>query len=414
MSNLTQTTKSGDASGRGSVAGYRVNFPARMRSYTEAEIEAVVNVMRNSEVQTQGDCMRKFEADFKAYIGANHAFAVDNATNALRLAAILCKFQDGDEVILPGYTFSATAIPFGMTGVKLVFADIDPKRWTIDPKDIEKKITPHTKAIIAVHLLGMPADMPTIMEIAKKHNLRVIEDCAQAPGASIDGKKVGSFGDFGCFSFHGAKNITTLGEGGAITVKSDEDATLLPGLRHNGIRPFPAGRERYWIPAMSNVDIDMENIWPNNFSIGEAQCALASELIKTLDASTDTTIAQAAKLRAALADIPEFTVAQVHAGVRHIYHQFVIHFNGSALGKNRNDLLDFLTTEAAVRAIVQYYPLYRYPLFQKLGAGVHDTPVLDDWWDNSFSLPWWIGMPDETLDYLIDSLKAGVTALKGK
>ncbi len=414
MSNLTQTTKSGDASGRGSVAGYRVNFPARMRSYTEAEIEAVVNVMRNSEVQTQGDCMRKFEADFKAYIGANHAFAVDNATNALRLAAILCKFQDGDEVILPGYTFSATAIPFGMTGVKLVFADIDPKRWTIDPKDIEKKITPHTKAIIAVHLLGMPADMPTIMEIAKKHNLRVIEDCAQAPGASIDGKKVGSFGDFGCFSFHGAKNITTLGEGGAITVKSDEDAALLPGLRHNGIRPFPAGRERYWIPAMSNVDIDMENIWPNNFSIGEAQCALASELIKTLDASTDTTIAQAAKLRAALADIPEFTVAQVPAGVRHIYHQFVIHFNGSAFGKNRNDLLDFLTTEAAVRAIVQYYPLYRYPLFQKLGAGAHDTPVLDDWWDNSFSLPWWIGMPDETLDYLIDSLKAGVTALKGK
>ena len=414
MSNLTQTTKSGDASGRGSVAGYRVNFPARMRAYTEAEIEAVVNVMRNAEVQTQGDYMGKFEADFKAYIGANHAFAVDNATNALRLAAILCRFEKGDEVIVPGYTFSATAIPFGMTGVKLVFADIDPKRWTIDPKDIEKKITPRTKAVIAVHLLGMPADMPTIMEIAAKHNLRVIEDCAQAPGASIDGKKVGSFGDFGCFSFHGAKNITTLGEGGAITVKSDEDAALLPGLRHNGIRPFPAGRERYWVPAMSNVDIDMENIWPNNFSIGEAQCALASELIKTLDSSTDTTIAQAAKLRAAIADIPELTVAEVSVGVRHIYHQFVLHFNGSAFGKNRNDLLDFLTTEAAVRAIVQYYPLYRYPLFQKLGAGEHNTPVLDDWWDNSFSLPWWIGMPDETLDYLISSLKAGIAALKGK
>lgn len=414
MSNLTQTSKSGDASGRGSVAGYRVNFPARMRAYTEAEIEAVVNVMRNAEVQTQGDYMGKFEADFKAYIGANHAFAVDNATNALRLAAILCRFEKGDEVIVPGYTFSATAIPFGMTGVKLVFADIDPKRWTIDPKDIEKKITPRTKAVIAVHLLGMPADMPTIMEIAAKHNLRVIEDCAQAPGASIDGKKVGSFGDFGCFSFHGAKNITTLGEGGAITVKSDEDAALLPGLRHNGIRPFPAGRERYWVPAMSNVDIDMENIWPNNFSIGEAQCALASELIKTLDSSTDTTIAQAAKLRAAIADIPELTVAEVPVGVRHIYHQFVLHFNGSAFGKNRNDLLDFLTTEAAVRAIVQYYPLYRYPLFQKLGAGEHNTPVLDDWWDNSFSLPWWIGMPDETLDYLISSLKAGIAALKGK
>jgi perosamine synthetase len=414
MSNQTQTTKAGDASGRGSVAGYRVNFPARMRTYTEAEIEAVVNVMRNAEVQTQGDYMRKFEADFKAYTGANHAFAVDNCTNALRLAAILCNLKPGDEVIVPGYTFSATAIPFGYTGAQLVFADIDPERWTIDPKDIEKKITPRTKVIVAVHLLGMPVDMPAVMDVARRHNLRVIEDCAQAPGASINGQKVGSFGDFGCFSFHGAKNITTLGEGGVLTVKSDADAALVPGVRHNGIRPFPAGRERYWVPAMTNVDIDIANVWPNNFSIGEAQCALGSELLKTLDQSNDTTIAQANKLRVALADIPELAYAEIPDGYRHIFHQFVLHFDGSAFGKNRNDLLDFLTTEAGVRAIVQYYPLYRYPLFQKLGAGGYDCPVLDDWWDNSFSIPWWIGMPDETLDYLVDSLKAGIAALKGR
>jgi dTDP-4-amino-4,6-dideoxygalactose transaminase len=414
MSNQTQTTKAGDASGRGSVAGYRVNFPARMRTYTEAEIEAVVNVMRNAEVQTQGDYMRKFEADFKVYTGANHAFAVDNCTNALRLAAILCNLKPGDEVIVPGYTFSATAIPFGYTGAQLVFADIDPERWTIDPKDIEKKITPRTKVIVAVHLLGMPVDMHAVMDVARRHNLRVIEDCAQAPGASINGQKVGSFGDFGCFSFHGAKNITTLGEGGVLTVKSDADAALVPGVRHNGIRPFPAGRERYWVPAMTNVDIDIANVWPNNFSIGEAQCALGSELLKTLDQSNDTTIAQANKLRAALADIPELTYAEIPDGYRHIFHQFVLHFDGSAFGKNRNDLLDFLTTEAGVRAIVQYYPLYRYPLFQKLGAGTYDCPVLDDWWDNSFSIPWWIGMPDETLDYLVDSLKAGIAALKGR
>jgi dTDP-4-amino-4,6-dideoxygalactose transaminase len=385
-----------------------------MRTYTEAEIEAVVNVMRNAEVQTQGDYMRKFEADFKAYTGANHAFAVDNCTNALRLAAILCNLKPGDEVIVPGYTFSATAIPFGYTGAQLVFADIDPERWTIDPKDIEKKITPRTKVIVAVHLLGMPVDMPAVMDVARRHNLRVIEDCAQAPGASINGQKVGSFGDFGCFSFHGAKNITTLGEGGVLTVKSDADAALVPGVRHNGIRPFPAGRERYWVPAMTNVDIDIANVWPNNFSIGEAQCALGSELLKTLDQSNDTTIAQANKLRVALADIPELAYAEIPDGYRHIFHQFVLHFDGSAFGKNRNDLLDFLTTEAGVRAIVQYYPLYRYPLFQKLGAGGYDCPVLDDWWDNSFSIPWWIGMPDETLDYLVDSLKAGIAALKGR
>jgi dTDP-4-amino-4,6-dideoxygalactose transaminase len=414
MSNQTKTTKVGDASGRGSVAGYRVNFPARMRTYTEEEINAVVNVMRNAEVQTQGTYMRQFEADFKAYSGANYAFAVDNATSALRLSAIMCRVGPGDEVIAPGYTFCASAIPFGMTGATLVWADIDPETWVIDPADIERKITERTKVLLVVHLLGMPANMPAIMEIAQKNNLRVVEDCAQAPGASISGKKVGTFGDFGCFSFHGAKNITTLGEGGMLTVKSDADAAITPGLRHNGVRPFPAGRERYWVPAMSNVDVDLEEVWPNNFSIGEAQCALGSELLKTLDQNNDVLIAQANRLRAALADIPEIRFARIPEGHRHIFHQFVLHFDGSAFGKNRNDLLDFLTGEAGIRAIVQYYPLFRYPLFQKLGAADQQCPVLDDWWDNSFSFPWWIGMPEETMDYLVDSLKAGIASLKGQ
>ncbi len=253
MSKKAETPKAGDASGRGAVAGYRVNFPARMRTYTEAEIAAVVGVMRNAEVQTQGACMRQFEADFKAYSGANHAFAMDNCMNALRVAAILCRIGAGDEVIAPGYTFCASAIPFGATGAKLVWADIDPETWVVDPRDIEKKITSRTKVLLVVHLLGMPADMAAIMKIAEKHGLKVVEDCAQAPGASIRGKKVGTFADFGCFSFHGAKNITTLGEGGMLVVKSDSDAALAPGLRHDGLRPFPDGRERYWEIGRAHV-----------------------------------------------------------------------------------------------------------------------------------------------------------------
>jgi perosamine synthetase len=412
MTQKSITTSAGDASGRGSVSGYKVNFPARMRAYSETEIEAVVQVMRNAEVQTQGEYLRRFEAEFKAYSGAQHAFAVDNCTNALRLAGILCGLGPGDEIIIPAYTFCATAIPFGMTGARIVWADIQPDTWVIDPQDIEKKITPRTKVVVPVHLLGMPADMPAIMEIARKHDLRVIEDCAQAPGAAIHGQKVGTFGDFGCFSFHGAKNITTLGEGGVLTVRSDADAALVPGIRHNGVRPYPPERERYWVPAMSNVDLDMENIWPNNFSIGEAQCALGMELLKTLDESNDKLIAQASKLRVALADVPELTVVQIPQGYRNVFHQFVMHFDGSKFGKNRNDLLDFLSGEAGIRAIVQYYPLYRYPLFQKLGAGEHDCPKLEGWWDNSFSLPWWIGMPEDVLEYMVDSIKAGIASLK--
>ncbi len=403
----------GDASGRGSVSGYKVNFPARMRTYSEAEIEAVVNVMRNAEAQTQGEYLRKFESDFKAYTGAQHAFAVDNCTNALHLAATLCRLMPGDEVIIPAYTFCATAIPFGSTGAKIVWADMDPETWVVSPEDIERKITPRTKAIVVVHLLGMPVDMQAVMAIAQKHGLKVVEDCAQAPGAAINGQKVGTFGDYGCYSFHGAKNITTLGEGGMLIVKSDEDAALVPGLRHNGVRSYPSDRERYWVPAMSNVDIDMENMWPNNFSIGEAQCALGSELLKTLDEKNDILIAQAAKLRDALVDVPEIQLVKIPKGYRHVFHQFVMHFDGSKFNKNRNDLLDFLTGEAGIRAIVQYYPLYRYPLFQKLGAGEQDCPRLEKWWDDSFSLPWWIGMPDDTLDYLVASIKAGIAALKG-
>ena len=197
-----------------------------------------------------------------------------------------------------------------------------------------------------------------------------------------------------------------------LTVKSEADAALVPGLRHNGVRPYPVDRERYWVPAMSNVDIDMDDIWPYNFCIGEAQSALGSEQLKNLDQANDILVAQADKLRAALVDVSEITMVKIPQGYRHVFHQFVMHFDGSAFSKDRNDLLDFLTSEAGIRAIVQYYPLYRYPIFQKLGAGEHDCPVLENWWNNSFSYPWWVGMNDETLAYLVDSLKAGIASLK--
>lgn len=410
----SKAVKTDDASGRGTTSEFKVSAPARMQGYTEAEINAVVEVMREAEAQTQGAYMRQFEADFKEYTGVNHAFAVDNCTNALRLAAILCDLGPGDEVIIPGYTFCATAIPFGASGVKIVWTDMDKDTWMADPEDIERKITDRTKAIVVVHLLGMPANMPAIVEIAERHGLRVVEDCAQAPGASIDGKMVGSFADFGCFSLHAAKNKTTLGEGGVLTVRSDEDAALVPGLRHNGCRPYTAGRERYWVPAMSNVDMDMEDVWPNKFCIGEAQCALGSAALKDLDATNDDLIAQGMKLQAAFADVAELSYQKIPVGYRMVFHAYIMHFDGSAFGKDRNDLVDILTSEYRIRCITQYYPLYRYPLFQKLGAGAHNCPVLEAWWDNSFSLPWWRGIPDETLDYFASSVKAAMATLKGE
>ncbi|MCK5736230.1 MAG: DegT/DnrJ/EryC1/StrS family aminotransferase [Spirochaetaceae bacterium] len=412
MNDKKQSVKTADASGRGTDITFKVSTPGRLHPYSEDSINAVHHVMADIEGQTQGAYMRKFEKVFKEYSGAKHAFAVDNCTNALHLAAALCRLEAGDEVIIPAYTFCATAIPFGKVGAKIIWSDIDKDTWVVDPKDIERKITPKTKAIVVVHLLGMPVDMPSVLAIAEKYKLKVVEDCAQSPGSTIDGKHVGTFGDYGCFSWHGAKNFTTLGEGGFITVRDDADAALVPGLRHNGTRGFEGERERYWVPAMSNVDMDMDGIWPNNFCIGEAQCAVGIEELKYLDDVNDTLIAQAKKIRRIMADTPEITFAKVPDGYKHLNHQFIMHFEGTGNGKTRDDLLDLMVNEYKTKCIVQYYPLYRYPLFQKLGAGDQDCPVLEEWWDNSFSFPWWAGMDDESIDYLTSSLKSAIKKLK--
>ena len=197
----------GDASGRGAVAGYRVTCPAMQHPYTESEIAAVVKVMREACGQTQGKYMVEFEKAFSEFVGAKHAFAVANCTDALKMAAIFCHIQPGDEVIVPAYTFCASAIPFGDLGAKLVWGDINPDTWTIDPDDIARKITSKTKAIVCVHLLGMPCDMKKIVPLAKARGIKVVEDCAQALDCRIDGQHVGTFGDFGCFSFHSAKTM---------------------------------------------------------------------------------------------------------------------------------------------------------------------------------------------------------------
>mgnify|MGYP002558333401 CR=1 FL=1 len=405
--------KLSDPSGRGKAEGFKVIFPMMQHPYTEAEIQAVVDVMRNAEGQTQGKYLEKFEKDFAAFVGAKYAFGVNNCTNALKLAAIFCHIQPGDEVIVPAYTYCASAIPFGDLGAHIVWADINKDTWTIDPDDIARKITPKTKAVVCVHLLGMPCDMKKIVPIARAHGLKVVEDCAQALDCRIDGQHVGTFGDFGCFSFHSAKTMTTLGEGGMFVCADDADAAAAPGIRHNGCCAYPADRERYWSPAMSCVDSFLDDRWPQNFCIGEAQCALGTEELKSVIANNNTLIEQDRKIREKLAGLPEISFSRCPENGRYVVHQYIMHYDGSACGKTRDDLLDLMTKKYGIRCIVQYYPLYRYPLFQRKGCGEFDCPVLDKWWDGSFSFPWWCGMDDTVIDTLCSSLISAVEELRG-
>jgi dTDP-4-amino-4,6-dideoxygalactose transaminase len=257
-----------------------VNFSGRALDYTEEETAVVLEALRKADPLTQGHYQTAFQEKFKAFNGAKHAFAMMNGTAALELAARLCLLKAGDEVIIPSHTFTSSAYPFARTGAALVWADIDPHSRVLDAKSIERVLTPRSKVIVVVHLYGYVADMPAIMALAGERGLLVVEDACQAIGADIDGVKAGNFADFGIFSFHSHKNLTTLGEGGMITVHDDRYAAVIPMLRHNGHCAFAGERPDYWKPAMGNVDfpeLDGERLWPGNYCLGEVECALGAK-----------------------------------------------------------------------------------------------------------------------------------------
>lgn len=373
-------------------------------TYTEDEIELVARVMRETrDTFTQGKYQQEFEKKFCQYNGVRHAFAVSSCTAALELSAILTGVGPNDEVIIPAHTFCATAIPFGRTGAKIVWSDIDPDTLVVSAETLASKISSKTKVIVVVHLYGIAADMPPIIKLAKGHNLLVVEDCAQSLGAKCDGKKVGSFGDFGCFSFHTHKNISTLGEGGMLTVKDPDIAKLVPGFRHNGLRGFEEPRERYWVPAMSNVDFDWDGIWPYNFCIGEIQCALGTAILDRIDSQIEIRAKRAEKFINAMEDYPELVFPIIPSNRRSSWHLLPVKYDGKEIGKTNHDFIEMMFNTYKIKVIVQYYPLNRYPIFQKAGFGDADCPVTDDFFDNMASFPFHSWMPEEQFEYMIKS-----------
>lgn len=389
-----------------------VPWSGRGPAYTEDEIAAVVAAMRDADPQSQGRYQAEFEQKFAAYIGSPHAFAVSSCTAALELAALLCRLQPGDEVIAPAHTFAATVIPFARTGATLRWADIDPDTRLVTAETVRPLVTPRTKVIVVVHLYGLVCDMDPLMALAREHRILVVEDAAQSLGAKYKGRQAGSIGDFGCFSFHTHKNITTLGEGGMLALQSSEHAAAVPGLRHNGMHGFVGGQARYWVPAMSNVDFDIDGLWPYNFCIGEAQCALGSKMLERLDAINSERQARAQRFIAAMADFPELVFQKTPAGCGHSWHLLAARYDGQRYGKRRDDLIGYLAFAAGVKAVVQYYPLYRYPMFQKAGFGEADCPETDRFFDNMVSFPFQQWMPESQFDTMISLVRSALTQMR--
>ena len=241
------------------------------------EESAVLDVLRSGWL-TMGGVTQAFEQEFAAFVGAKHAFAVTNATAALHLACMAVGLGEGDEVIVPSLTFVATANAVRYTGANVVFADIESEDWLcICPRSIEEKINERTRAIVVMHYAGFACDMPEILRVAKKYHLAVIEDAAHAVGASLDGKPLGTWGDVGCYSFFGNKNMTTA-EGGVLVTDDDRLADKVRILRSHGMTTLTWDRHQGHASTYDVVDLGY------NYRIDEIRAALGREQLKKLPA----------------------------------------------------------------------------------------------------------------------------------
>ncbi len=389
-----------------------IAMPGVQTRLNREEEQTVLNVLREANTLTTGPEGEAFEKEFAAYSGAAEAICVNSCTSALELSAMLSGLGKGDEVILPAHTFVATAVPFARTGATLRWADVDPDTRVISAETIAPHLTSATRVVVVVHLYGLTADMDPIMQLAEEHGLVVVEDCAQAPGAIYKERRVGSIGDFGCFSFHTHKNITTLGEGGILTVRNPEHGSQARRLRWLGNCPFEGERAQYWKPAMSNLVEPMPGKLPLNYCMGEPNSAVGRLLIKRLDDINRQRRHQADRFIGALQDLPEFNFQKILPGCQHAYHLMAARFDGTSSGKTRDDLIGLLNEDYNLTCIVQYWPLNRSELFQNAGFGEADVPESDRFFDNMVSFPWWSDMTDEVLDDMAGRVIAAVQELR--
>jgi len=315
------------------------------------EIEAVAEVLRDgvlTDKSGSGPRVLQFERDFARYVGARYAVAVNSGTAALHSALMASEIGRGDEVLLPSFTFSATAGSVMMTGAKPVFVDIDPKTYCLRVDSVEGKVSSRTTVIMPVHLYGLPADMGRIRELARKHNLVIIEDAAQALGAEYQDKKIGAIGDATCFSFYGVKNITT-GEGGMVTTNDHELAEKLRSIRvHGEDRP-------YWVTRLGH-----------NYRMSEIAASIGIVQLKKLPSFLEKRRKNSSYLSKRLSDSKKLDLPAEPEGRKHSWHLYTVRMKGANAGK-RNKVVEKLRAKNIGASVYYETPVHLLPLYRKMG-----------------------------------------------
>ena len=353
----------------------------------DEEIENVVEVLKSGMI-AQGPKVEEFEEEFAEWVGADYGIAVNSGTAALHVALLSCGIGEGDEVITSPFTFIASGNSIVYTGAKPVFADIDLETYTIDPNSIEDLITENTKAILPVQLYGQSADMDRINEIAEKYGLTVIEDAAQAHGATFNGTPVGSMGDMACFSFYPTKNMTTS-EGGIITTNDEELAENARVFRAHG------ASIRYHHSEIGY-----------NFRMTDISAAIGLAQLDKIDDFNCKRIENAAYLNEGLRNVDGIITPYCADGSKHVYHQYTIRVEKG----DRDDWVDIINDCGVGTGIHYPIPLYNQPIYKSLGFE-GDCPNAELAADNVISLPVHPSLTKEDLDLVIEAVKTASNEL---
>ena len=368
------------------------------------EIKAVTNVMKSKWIGS-GAVTEIFENNFKKYKKSKYALSVNSCTAALHLSLIYCGIKHNDEVITTPMTFASTINSIVLCGAKPVLADIDPNNFNIDPKEIEKKITKKTKAILIVHLAGLPCNMKGIMKIVKKYKLKLIEDCAHAIESKYYNKHVGNFGDTGCFSFYTTKNLTT-GEGGMITCNKNDIYKKIRVARLHGLSK-DAWR-RYLPQSVKNFTkfqhYDVTEIG-FKYNMIDINAAMGIVQLKKIENSWKKRKKFFDMYRKKLSNLPITFQEFKDKNIKHAYHLFLIVIDKNNTKKNRDDLLLFLK-KYNIGCGVNYRTVTDMSVFKKKFRWNNNTCKNSKYLgDNTLSLPLYPDLKIKEVDYICEKIR---------
>ncbi len=357
-----------------------VNLNAQYQEIRQ-DIEKGLEAVFNKGNFILGEEVEQFENSFAKYCASKFGVGVNSGTDALFLGLLSLGIGPGDEVIVPAFTFIATALAVSYTGAKVVFVDIDEKTFNIDFKKIEKSVTKNTKAIIAVHLYGQPADMDEIIAIAKKHDLKVIEDAAQAHGAEYKNRRTGSMGDIGCFSFYPTKNLGAFGDGGMVVTSNEKTYERLIMLRDYG-----------------RLDKYEHILKGYNSRLDTVQAVILKEKLKFLDIWNKMRQAHASTYNNLLEEQKSVITPFKAENRDHVYHVYALRV------KKRNLVFEELRKNG-VSAIIHYpIPLHLQKAYSELGYKKGDFPVAEKVADEIISLPMHPFLNNEEIEFVVEQV----------